>query len=180
MYSWRPTRRELLKGVAGVAAISTSLIRGAVAAGYPDRNIKVIIPTREGGGADRNFRAFSGIWKNYLNKPTKKPYAGCSRAIRCWWTSFPPPRLFPHWANKQSFTLDHQSTWITCTSNFSNSSENFSNPKLITLRGPFGSATGFIDGVPLNGARHAKRILHTRYSPREGWIGAGVVRVPLL
>lgn len=69
-YSWKPTRRELLRGaagVAGLAAIGTSLIREAVAAGYPDRNIKVIIPTREGGGADRNFRAFSGIWKNYLN-----------------------------------------------------------------------------------------------------------------
>lgn len=69
-YSWKPTRRELLRGaagVAGVAAMSTTFIRGASAAGYPDRNIKVIVPTREGGGADRNFRAFSGVWKNYLN-----------------------------------------------------------------------------------------------------------------
>lgn len=36
------------------------------AADYPDRNISVVIPTREGGGADRNFRAFSSIWKTKL------------------------------------------------------------------------------------------------------------------
>jgi tripartite-type tricarboxylate transporter receptor subunit TctC len=29
--------------------------------------MSVYIPTREGGGADRNFRAFSGVWKKYLN-----------------------------------------------------------------------------------------------------------------
>ena len=28
-------------------------------AAYPERNIDVIIPTREGGGADRLFRAFT-------------------------------------------------------------------------------------------------------------------------
>ncbi len=38
----------------------------ARAADYPDRKISVIIPTREGGGADRNFRAFSSIWKTKL------------------------------------------------------------------------------------------------------------------
>ena len=38
----------------------------ARAAGYPERNIKVIIPTREGGGADRNFRAFTSVWKEKL------------------------------------------------------------------------------------------------------------------
>jgi len=69
-FSWKPTRRQFLSGsaaVAGAAALSSSPFQAAYGAGYPDRNIKVIIPTREGGGADRNFRAFSGIWKKYLN-----------------------------------------------------------------------------------------------------------------
>ncbi len=69
MQSWKPSRRKFLHGTAGLigaAAIGTSSVQHAFAAGYPDRNIKVVIPTREGGGADRNFRAFSGIWKNYL------------------------------------------------------------------------------------------------------------------
>ena len=66
---WNPSRRNFLHGAAGLigtAAIGTSLVRNAFAARYPDHNINVVIPTREGGGADRNFRAFSGIWKNYL------------------------------------------------------------------------------------------------------------------
>lgn len=52
----------------GVAATSFALTapQTARAAGYPERNISVIIPTREGGGADRNFRAFTSIWKTKL------------------------------------------------------------------------------------------------------------------
>ncbi|MEO0761621.1 MAG: hypothetical protein AAFZ09_07425, partial [Pseudomonadota bacterium] len=56
-----PTRRTILQGgvaVAGALA-APSILR---AAAYPDRNISVIIPTREGGGADRNFRAFTKVW----------------------------------------------------------------------------------------------------------------------
>lgn len=60
-------RRTLL----GTSAVATGLALAAPqiarAAGYPDRNIGVIIPTREGGGADRNFRAFTSIWKSKLN-----------------------------------------------------------------------------------------------------------------
>ena len=33
---------------------------------YPSRNISVYIPTAEGGGADRNFRAFASVWKDKL------------------------------------------------------------------------------------------------------------------
>ncbi len=40
------------------------IVRQAWAA-YPDRNVDVIIPTREGGGADRLFRAFTSVWKKY-------------------------------------------------------------------------------------------------------------------
>ena len=54
-------RRFLGTGVAatGIALAAPQI---AHAADYPERNISVIIPTREGGGADRNFRAFTSIW----------------------------------------------------------------------------------------------------------------------
>lgn len=58
-------RRGFLKTgtAAGLALGLPSITR---AAGYPERNINVIIPTREGGGADRNFRAFTSVWKDKL------------------------------------------------------------------------------------------------------------------
>ena len=58
-------RRFLGTGVAatGIALAAPQIAR---AADYPERNISVIIPTREGGGADRNFRAFTSIWKTKL------------------------------------------------------------------------------------------------------------------
>jgi putative tricarboxylic transport membrane protein len=60
------TRRSLLKGgvALGAAGLATPYI--ARAAGYPERNIEVLIPTREGGGADRNFRAFSQVWSQKI------------------------------------------------------------------------------------------------------------------
>ena len=58
-------RRSFLKtSAAGTVVLAAPSI--ARAAGYPDGNIEVYIPTREGGGADRNFRAFSGVWKTKL------------------------------------------------------------------------------------------------------------------
>lgn len=57
------TRSATLAGAAIVAGRSPL----ASGAGYPDRNIDVIVPTREGGGADRNLRAFTSVWKNYLD-----------------------------------------------------------------------------------------------------------------
>lgn len=69
-----PSRRRFLQGtaaVAGAAALAKPF--GAFAAGYPERNIDVIIPTREGGGADRNFRAFTGAWSKYLNGTKFEP-----------------------------------------------------------------------------------------------------------
>jgi len=64
------SRRGLLKGagaVAGMGALTALPFGSAFAAGFPERNIKVFVPTREGGGADRNLRAFTGVWKKYLN-----------------------------------------------------------------------------------------------------------------
>jgi len=65
--STRMDRRRFLRTGAAASGMALALPGIARAASYPDRNIKVIIPTREGGGADRNFRAFSSIWKTKLS-----------------------------------------------------------------------------------------------------------------
>jgi tripartite-type tricarboxylate transporter receptor subunit TctC len=61
------SRRTLLRS--GVAATAATLAAPYVARAedYPSQNIDVVIPTREGGGADRNFRAFTSVWKKYLD-----------------------------------------------------------------------------------------------------------------
>lgn len=59
-------RRGFLKTSAAAAAASGLAAPAAFAQSYPDQNIEVVIPTREGGGADRLFRAFASVWKNYL------------------------------------------------------------------------------------------------------------------
>ena len=63
------SRRLVLKTGAAAAAVAGAqgLAIPAFAAGYPERNISVIVPTREGGGADRNLRAFTAIWKKHLD-----------------------------------------------------------------------------------------------------------------
>ncbi len=62
-------RRAVLKGgaaaIGGAALASTPLVR-AFAADFPSENMKVMVATREGGGADRNLRAFWSVWKKYL------------------------------------------------------------------------------------------------------------------
>ena len=60
------SRRKFLGTSAAASGLILAAPNIALAAGYPERNISVIIPTREGGGADRNFRAFSSIWKTKL------------------------------------------------------------------------------------------------------------------
>jgi len=58
-------RRNFLKlSAAGLAAMGMPSL--GFSADFPERNIQVFIPTRAGGGADRNFRNFGGVWKNYL------------------------------------------------------------------------------------------------------------------
>ena len=61
-------RRDFLRASALLSGygLTAGLPSLAMAAEYPERNIQVFIPTRAGGGADRNFRAFAGVWKNYL------------------------------------------------------------------------------------------------------------------
>jgi tripartite-type tricarboxylate transporter receptor subunit TctC len=74
-------RRTMLGGsaaVLGAAAASSLPFGNAFADKFPDGDISVIVPTRAGGGADRNLRAFTAIWKKYLDttfKPDFKPGA---------------------------------------------------------------------------------------------------------
>lgn len=70
----RLDRRGFLKTGAAASAMTLAAPHIARAAGYPERNINVIIPTAEGGGADRNFRAFSSIWKNRLGVDFEPSY----------------------------------------------------------------------------------------------------------
>ncbi|MFP7671886.1 hypothetical protein ACG74X_00880 [Marivita sp. S0852] len=60
------TRRTLLGTGAAASALTLASPGILRAQSFPERNIEVFIPTREGGGADRNFRAFSSIWKEKL------------------------------------------------------------------------------------------------------------------
>ncbi len=59
------SRRSVLKGTAALlaaGALPVSSIRHAAAQRFPDRNIKVVIPTAQGGGADRLARTFDDFW----------------------------------------------------------------------------------------------------------------------
>jgi tripartite-type tricarboxylate transporter receptor subunit TctC len=56
-----PTRRGFLGG--STALMGALAMPGLVrAAGFPERALKVVIPTAEGGGADRDARTFVSVW----------------------------------------------------------------------------------------------------------------------
>lgn len=81
----RTSRRDFLKasGAAFAAGgLSTLPLASVSAQSFPSRNINVYVPTREGGGADRNLRAFSNVWKKYL-KTNFEPgfYPGASGRV---------------------------------------------------------------------------------------------------
>jgi len=64
------SRRSLIRGA--TAASAFALVAGAprrALAAYPERNLKVVIPTRQGGGADRLARGFTEVWSKLLGKP---------------------------------------------------------------------------------------------------------------
>ena len=63
---WPTDRRAFLKGTVAAGAAAALPLGSAFGAGFPERNMQVYVPTREGGGADRNQRAFTGVWKKYL------------------------------------------------------------------------------------------------------------------
>lgn len=68
MKKFEASRRTFMGGAAATTAMASGLlpIGSAMGAGFPDRNISVYVPTREGGGADRNLRAFTSVWKDKL------------------------------------------------------------------------------------------------------------------
>ena len=59
-----PTRRRLLAGSA--AALVLAHFPRAMAQAFPSRNIRVVIPTGQGGGADRLARVFDDFWAPLL------------------------------------------------------------------------------------------------------------------
>jgi tripartite-type tricarboxylate transporter receptor subunit TctC len=63
---WPTDRRAFLKGTVAAGAAAALPLGSAFGAGFPERNMQIYVPTREGGGADRNMRAFTGVWKKYL------------------------------------------------------------------------------------------------------------------
>jgi putative tricarboxylic transport membrane protein len=78
------TRRRFLQGSAmGLSALTLARWPQALAADFPSRTIEVIVPTREGGGADRNLRAATGVWKEHLGGATFEPgfYPGASGRV---------------------------------------------------------------------------------------------------
>jgi tripartite-type tricarboxylate transporter receptor subunit TctC len=60
MPAWNPARRRLLTGAASAAALA--YVPWARAQAYPSKNIHVVIPTGQGGGADRLARVFDDFW----------------------------------------------------------------------------------------------------------------------
>ena len=52
---------------AGFGSTLTGFSNSANAA-FPERAMRGFIPTRAGGGADRNFRAFTGVWSKHIGK----------------------------------------------------------------------------------------------------------------
>lgn len=58
------TRRRLIVGAG--AALAAARLPGALAQAYPSKNMKVVIPTGQGGGAERLARAFDDLWGKLL------------------------------------------------------------------------------------------------------------------
>ena len=59
-----PMRRRLLAG--GAAALALGPTAGARAQAFPSRNMRVVVPTGQGGGADRLARVFDDFWAPLL------------------------------------------------------------------------------------------------------------------
>ena len=77
-------RRKFLQYSTAIAAgsIVGSIPSIAFGSNFPSRKMQAYIPTRAGGGADRNFRAFSGVWSKHLGiKFEPKFYPGASGRV---------------------------------------------------------------------------------------------------
>ncbi len=60
MSNFNPGRRRLLAGAA--AAVAAGRLAPARAQAFPSHNMRVVIPTGQGGGADRLARVFDDFW----------------------------------------------------------------------------------------------------------------------
>jgi tripartite-type tricarboxylate transporter receptor subunit TctC len=58
------SRRRLLAGAAGAAALGA--LQQARAQAFPSKNMRVVVPTAQGGGADRLARVFDDFWAPLL------------------------------------------------------------------------------------------------------------------
>ncbi|MAQ07629.1 MAG: hypothetical protein CMN50_08045 [SAR116 cluster bacterium] len=77
-------RRQFLHYTSALAAgsLMSTLPSFAFGSNFPSRKMQAYIPTRAGGGADRNFRAFSGVWSKHLGiKFEPKFYPGASGRV---------------------------------------------------------------------------------------------------
>jgi len=54
-----PTRRRLVAGGAAALALGSLCAR---AQAFPSKNMRVVVPTGQGGGADRLARVFDDFW----------------------------------------------------------------------------------------------------------------------
>jgi hypothetical protein len=63
MTHFDPTRRRVLAGAGAALALGPLNVR---AQAFPSKNMRVVIPTGQGGGAERLARAFDGFWGSML------------------------------------------------------------------------------------------------------------------
>lgn len=74
-------RRDLLLRSAALGA-GAMLPWSLRAAGYPERELEVMVATRAGGGADRTLRAIAAVWEKHLGVPLKAGfYPGASGQV---------------------------------------------------------------------------------------------------
>jgi tripartite-type tricarboxylate transporter receptor subunit TctC len=68
MMSARLSRRGFLAGASATTGLLASGTRGWAQSRYPERNFRVIVPTGQGGGAERLARAFDDAWSKHLHR----------------------------------------------------------------------------------------------------------------
>lgn len=67
--SWRSaSRRGFVGGTMAAGLIASPFVRRAAAQDCPARNFRVVIPTGQGGGAERLARAFDAAWSKLLGR----------------------------------------------------------------------------------------------------------------
>ncbi len=62
------SRRSVLGGIAAASFAAPGIRRASAQAAFPSRNMKVVIPTNQGGGADRLARIFDDYWAKLIGK----------------------------------------------------------------------------------------------------------------